>query len=158
MILIDTNVFIIDRFFPNDEHYDANKAFVGKLDSLDAFVSVYNLFELLGLASFNLNEEEFKRWFYEFDHVYAVRILYPPGLDNSLDNHFIWLWTRLFAVMSKRMTYVDALLLALAESLEAECIVTWNKRDFEGRTEEVSVLNPEDFIAKVGKEMEESDP
>ena len=94
MILVDTNVFIIDRFFPGDEHYDANKAFVEELDGLDALVSVYNLFELLGLASFNLNEEEFKRWFYEFDHVYAVRILYPPGLDNPLHDHFLWLWTK----------------------------------------------------------------
>jgi len=157
MILVDTNVFIIDRFFPGDEHYDANKAFVEELDGLDALVSVYNLFELLGLASFNLNEEEFKRWFYEFDHVYAVRILYPPGLDNSLHDHFLWLWTKLFAVMSKRMTYVDALLLAMAESLEAEYIVTWNKRDFEGRTEEVNILNPEEFMAKVEKEREESE-
>lgn len=156
MILVDTNVFIIDRFFPSDEHYDLNKTFVEKLDDLDGFISIYNLFELLGLASFNLNEEEFKRWFYEFDHVYAVRVLYPSGLDASLEDHFTWLWSELFETMSKQMTYVDALLLTLAESLEAEFIVTWNKKDFVGRTEEVDVLNPEDFMAKLEKEKKEN--
>lgn len=145
MILVDTNVFLIDRFFPQDENYDINKAFIEKLDSLDAYISVYNLFELLGLASFNLNEREFRRWFYEFDQVYSVSILYPPNLENFLQYHFSWLWEELFRLMSKKITYVDALLLSLAESFDADSIITWNKKDFLNRTEKVSILNPKDF-------------
>ena len=29
MVLLDTNVFVIDRFFRRDERYDANKALIG---------------------------------------------------------------------------------------------------------------------------------
>ena len=154
MMLVDTNVFLIDRFFSRDENYEINKAFVEKLSCLDAYISIYNLFELLGLASFNLNEEEFRRWFYEFDQVYSVSILYPPNLENSLQYHFSWLSEELFRLMSNKITYVDALLLSQAEFFDADSIITWNKKDFLNRTEKVSILNPKDFIEKIEKEKD----
>jgi len=153
-MLVDTNVFLIDRFFSRDENYEINKAFVEKLSCLDAYISIYNLFELLGLASFNLNEEEFRRWFYEFDQVYSVSILYPPNLENSLQYHFSWLSEELFRLMSNKITYVDALLLSQAEFFDADSIITWNKKDFLNRTEKVSILNPKDFIEKIEKEKD----
>ena len=38
MVLLDSNIFIVDRFFPRDSLYPQNKEFVGQLASIDAAV------------------------------------------------------------------------------------------------------------------------
>jgi len=48
MILLDSNIFIIDRFFKRDVHYDVNRQLVEKLPMLDASISVYSLIEICG--------------------------------------------------------------------------------------------------------------
>ncbi len=58
MILLDSNIFIIDRFFKRDVHYDVNRQLVERLPALDVSISIYNLLEICGLASFNLAEVE----------------------------------------------------------------------------------------------------
>ena len=80
MVLLDTNVFIIDRFFKRDERYETNKAFLARLPTIEAGFYIFSLFELCGISSFNLSPLELKRWMYHFDEGYAVTILEPQGL------------------------------------------------------------------------------
>ena len=80
MILLDTNVFIIDRFFPRDERYESNKAFVARLPEVEAGFSIFSLFELCGISSFNLSAEELKRWMYHLDAVFDVVIIGAAGI------------------------------------------------------------------------------
>ena len=40
MVLLDSNIFIVDRFFPRDSLYSQNKSFVEKLDFIDAAIFV----------------------------------------------------------------------------------------------------------------------
>ena len=87
MILTDSNIFLIDRFFPRDEHYEVNKRFVGRFPEIEVGISIYTLFELLGIASFNLSEEEFSRWFYEFDEIYSISVLYPRDMEIEVGEH-----------------------------------------------------------------------
>lgn len=54
MNFIDIDTFVIDKLFPNDDRFDINKAFLDKTREKSS--SIFNLFELLGIASFNLNE------------------------------------------------------------------------------------------------------
>jgi hypothetical protein len=84
MILLDTNVFVIDRFFPRDERYDVNRRLVAQLSEVEAGFSIFSLFELCGISSFNLSAQELKRWSYHFDDVYGVVILEPQGLYTAL--------------------------------------------------------------------------
>ena len=43
MVLLDSNIFILDRFFPHDSLYPQNRAFVEKLASIDASISSFTL-------------------------------------------------------------------------------------------------------------------
>jgi hypothetical protein len=43
MVLLDSNIFILDRFFPRDSLYPQNKAFIEKLASLNASISSFTL-------------------------------------------------------------------------------------------------------------------
>ncbi len=46
MVLLDTNVFVIDRFFPRDERYEVNKQFIAELSKIEAGFCIFSLFEL----------------------------------------------------------------------------------------------------------------
>ncbi len=50
MIFMDTDIFVIDKLFPNDERYGINKAFLNEAE--EKFTSIFNLFELLGMIKY----------------------------------------------------------------------------------------------------------
>jgi len=75
MVLLDSNIFILDRFFPRDSLYTQNKTFIEKLDSIDAAVSSFTLLEICGAASFRLSAEELAAWLFGFGVVYPVYVL-----------------------------------------------------------------------------------
>lgn len=74
MIFIDTDTFVLDKLFPNDERHGINKTFLD--ETTGRFTSIFNLFELLGIASFNLNEVDIMKLFKGFGEAYDLEILY----------------------------------------------------------------------------------
>jgi len=146
MVLLDTNIFVIDRFFPRDDRYEVNKRFVAKLPWIEAGFCIFSLFELCGISSFNLSPEELKRWSYHFDEVYGVEVLEPGGLYTVLAaDWFAGFSNRMFELFGRKTTWGDAVLLKTAEDYEAEAIITWNKKHFEDRTT-VKTLTPEEYL------------
>ncbi len=146
MVLLDTNVFVIDRFFRRDERYEVNRQLVNKLPNMDAGFCVFSLFELCGISAFNLSPEELKRWSYHFDEVYGVEILEPSGLYTALAAEwFVRFSNRMLELLGRKMTWGDAVLLKAAEDYEVEAIITWNKKHFEGRTT-IETLTPEEYL------------
>lgn len=146
MVLLDSNVFVIDRFFPRDERYEVNKQFIAELPKMEAGFFIFSLFELCGISSFNLSPQEFKRWSYHFDGVYGVEILEPRGLYTVLAaDWFAGFSNKVFELLGRKMTWGDAVLLKTAEDYEVEAIITWNKKHFEGRTT-VKTLTPEEYL------------
>ena len=147
MILLDTNIFVIDRFFPRDARYAVNKQFVDKLRGLDAGFSVFSLFELCGISSFNLSPEELKRWSYYFDELYDVDIVAPVGLEaSSASSWFGHFSNEMLDLMGRKLTWGDAVIVQTGEDQCAEAIVTWNKKHFDGRTD-LQLLTPEEYLA-----------
>lgn len=149
MIFLDTNIFLIDRFFKEDIRYSANKTFLETLSEIDAGVSIFILLELCGIASFNLSSEELNKWMYRFDKVYNVTVVYPQIPDNlfgiTLFNDFIM---NLYAELEKKATLVDAILIKEAKAHGVSEIVTWNKRHFEHRSD-IKVSTPTGFMKKI---------
>ena len=150
MVLLDTNIFVIDRFFPRDTRHIINKEFVARLTELEAGFSIFSLFELCGMASFNLSPNELKRWSYQFDEVYHVQILEPKKLDSSLAISWFGHFThQVFEMLERKMTWGDAVLLHAAEEHGVEVIVTWNEKHFVGRSQ-VAVLTPQGYLSNYG--------
>ena len=54
MVLLDSNIFILDRFFPRDLLYLQNRTFVEQIGSFEAAISAFTLLEVCGAASFRL--------------------------------------------------------------------------------------------------------
>ena len=146
MVLLDSNIFIVDRFFPRDSLYPQNKAFVEKLASIDAAISSFTLLELCGAASFRLSADELSSWLFGFGTLYPVSILDLHGL-RTYDGEAWWsaFVAEVAANIAKKMTFGDAVLLREAEKYGADAIVTWNTKDFVRRTR-LSVLSPSGFL------------
>ncbi len=83
MVLLDSNLFVIDRFFPRDTHCQTNRAFLDILPALDAGVSIFTLMELCGIASFNLTPKDLRLWLHDFPSIYPVQILDPWGVGAT---------------------------------------------------------------------------
>lgn len=146
MVLLDSNIFILDRFFPRDSLYPQNKAFIEKLASIDASISSFTLLEICGVASFRLSTDELSSWLFGFGTIYPVAILDLHEL-RTYDGEAWWsiFVAAVAANIAKRMTFGDAVLLREAESYQVEAIVTWNTKDFARRTQ-LKVLTPTAFL------------
>jgi predicted nucleic acid-binding protein len=146
MVLLDSNIFILDRFFPHDSLYTQNKAFIEKLASIDASISSFTLLEICGVASFRLSADELSAWLFGFGAIYPVSVIDLHGLRTN-DGEAWWsaFVEQVAANITKKMTFGDAALLREAENYDAEAIVTWNTKDFSRRTRPV-VLTPTAFL------------
>ena len=148
MVLLDTNIFVIDRFFARDENYTANQAFLSRSRKIDCGFSIFSLFELCGIASFNLSPVELRRWSYDFRRIYGVKVLEPLGLANASAAEWFAQFSRgMFSLFERKMSWGDAVLLQTAEDYDTEVILTWNKKHFEGRTA-IRILTPAEYLSE----------
>ncbi len=107
------------------------------------------LFELCGAASFRLSAGEMERWLHRFVTVYPVRVLDPFGAGDGPASAWLGSYADdLIRYLARRMTLGDAILAREADRHGAEAIVTWNIKDFTGRTA-VPVLTPDQFMNRV---------
>lgn len=135
MVLLDSNLFVIDRFFPRDAHFSINRRFLDSLSTLEAGISTFTLLELCGIASFNLTPKDLQLWLYNFPHVYPVRVLDPWGIGTEPSSTwFSQLLADLTEKIVRKMSFGDAVLLREAERYSVAAIVTWNTKDFIRRT------------------------
>ncbi|MBI3951372.1 MAG: type II toxin-antitoxin system VapC family toxin [Acidobacteria bacterium] len=150
MVLLDSNIFIIDRFFPNDAVYPRNRAFVERLSDVEAGVSVFTLLEICGAASFNLSARELSYWLYQFPAVYPVLVLDP--FEMQARSAAEWMEECLGEVaekISQKMSFGDAVIVQQAEQYQVEALITWNTKDFLRRTT-VPVWTPDGYLQKQG--------
>jgi len=145
MIFSDSDIFLIDRIYTRDDRYEANRRFIEKLPKLDAATSIYNLLEICGIAANVLSRSELEQLFYYFDELYGVQLIYPKDSGRTVEEYFRDFTEQMFRLVSKKMKYPDAQILFIAEEYGVSHLVTWNTKDFKGRTY-ISVLTPQEFL------------
>lgn len=150
MVLLDTNIFVLDRFFTRDEKYADNQLLINQLPKLDAGFSLFSLLELCGISSFNLSPHELKRWMFHFSDIYSVTILEPIGVDSdvSADAWFGSYVLDTFDVLTRKITWGDAMIVQTAEQYQADAIITWNQKHFVNRTT-IPVYTPRDYLRSI---------
>ena len=144
MIFIDTDIFVIEKLFMNDERYTVTSKFLNR-DSKEKCTSIFNLFELLGIVSFNLSTTDLKKLLKGFSEVYDIKILFPETSYESPDAFVEQLFDNVFEKIILKMSFSDALILSVAEEHSCSKFVTWNVKHFEGRTD-IPVKTPEDIL------------
>ena len=148
MILLDTNVSVIDRFFPRDVRYEQNRRLVVTFPRLSVGFSIFSLLELCGIPSFNISTRDLRRWTHSFEETCPQEILRPQAAKEESAEY--WLSTFLTSLLErieKRVTLGHAFVLQTAEEFQVETLVTWNPKHFADRTN-LPVLTPVGFLAQ----------
>ena len=141
MVLVDSDIFVLDLFYPNDPRTQANKRFLRRRISGKA-TTVFNVLEVCGIASFNKSTEDLKRLFYAFHQVYNLDVLYPMARSPFSEDFIKQFVAGTFSRILRKMAFGDALILSTAESHKISTLVTWNVRHFENRAA-IRVVTPE---------------
>jgi len=145
LVFLDSNLIIVHRFFRRDRLYPATRDFLARLAELDAAIPLMTVLELCGAVSFRLSAEEVERWLSAFTVVYPVRVLNPFGAGDDAASAWLGAWSDdISRYLARRMTLGDAVLAREADRYAADAIVTWNVKDFEGRTA-VRVVAPDQW-------------
>lgn len=145
VVVIDSNVFVIDLRYQNDKNFEVNSRFLKMVHSEGSGVtSLINLLEVVGILSFNLNERQLVEFYRYFPQKYNIDII--PSL--SLYSHLPELEIRtLMDIMAKKASLGDALVIASIKSYipHASYFVTWDKEHFKGKLD-AKVLTPAEFL------------
>ena len=145
LVLVDTNIFVIDLRYKRDVSYRNNRTFLDYIgERRTGFTTIVNLLEICGILSFNLNEKQLTElWFY-FQDNYQVTVLPSPDLEKDFPN----IETKMvFDVLKNRASLGDALVVVVAQKHLPfiSTMVTWDtipfKKIFPG-----TVLTPDEFL------------
>jgi len=150
MVVIDTDVFVLEFAFHNDPRRDVNSNFLKQVRDNDSAVTVYNLLELLGQLSFNLAPTKLETWQSWLVDAYALTVIWPvePDEYTTAASYFRKeIFDQPFTRMrQKRMAFLDSLVLNLAERTPGvEFFVTWNAKHFKNKSS-LAVLTPFEFL------------
>jgi len=148
-VFIDSNVFIIHLRYQRDKNFEVNKKFLELVinGKIQGFTSIYNLLEIAGILSFNLNEKQIKEFFINFPKIFNVSIIFP---ENSTEETVCIDIEDTFSLILKKMSFLDAVILNIFEKSKIKTFITWNAKDFKEKTNK-KVLTPEEFLKSLNK-------
>jgi predicted nucleic acid-binding protein len=145
LILIDTNIFVIDLRYKRDTNYKVNREFLSAVaKSGNGFTTIVNLLELCGILSFNLNKSQLLDLWTYFPERYKITVLPEPNIQSSFPGLKI---SRLFDIVCKKSSLGDAMMMAVAEKHLpfVEAMVTWDSEHFKDRYGG-NVLTPDEYM------------
>jgi len=151
MVVIDTDVFLVEFAFHRDPRYPINSQFLAAVRGHSPAITVYNLMEILGQLSFNLAPSRLAQWQMWLQAGYNLTMLWPePGkLDAFTFFRREIHEAPLTRMQEKRMAFLDALVLNLAEcGQDVTAFVTWNARHFKGKSH-LTVLTPVEYLGQL---------
>ena len=145
LVLIDTNIFVIDLRYKRDIYYQNNLKFLTYMAKKRiGFTTIVNLLELCGILSFNLSEKQLSElWFY-FQDRYQVTVLPVPDFEGDFPRVGI---KGIFDLLKKRTPLGDALMISVVQKHLSfvSTMVTWDKVHFENIFLG-TVMTPEEFL------------
>lgn len=132
-VFVDSDVLVLAFSFERDKRHRLSeqliKKFKGKLS-----ITFWNYLEVLGVLSYNLPADKVEYFATKFKDVVSVRGRWPTE-------------ELVFKNILQKMKASDALTLTIVESEKCDIFITWNTKDFAGRTK-ISVMTPPEFMQR----------
>ena len=149
MLVIDSDVFVIDRRYKHDPHFHINRRFLDMIaqGKWKAATTIFNVLEVCGVLSFGLNPEQVLELYSHFGRIYHVTILILRLRSIRVEDATDELALRCISIIKRKVSFGDALMLAVAEAHpEVETLITWNARHFRGKTR-LKVFTHDEWLA-----------
>ena len=130
LVLVDTNLFVIDLRYKRDSNFEINRAFLDLIgEKKNGFTTIVNLLELCGILSFNLNEKQLIELWVYFQDKYGVVVLPVPSFETNFPIIKI---KEIFDLIAGRTSLGDALMISVARKHLpfVTTLVTWDDLHF----------------------------
>ena len=130
LVLVDTNIFVIDLRYKRDSNFEINRAFLDLIgENRNGFTTIVNLLELCGILSFNLNEKQLIELWVYFQEKYGVVVLPVPSFETNFPIIKI---KEIFDLIAGRTSLGDALMISVARKHLpfVTTLVTWDDLHF----------------------------
>ena len=147
LTVVDTNVFVIDLRYKRDRNFSANKTFLARIAHYgNGVTSIFNLLEVCGILSFNLNEQQLQELFLYFPQRYHVQVLPSVALDRPLPALRA---EDIFHFLLQKASFGDALIMATINQHipGASQFISWDADHFRGKLG-IPVLTPREFLQR----------
>ena len=146
LIFVDTNVFVIDLRYRRDRHFSTNRKFLEKLAREgQGATTIFNVLEVCGILSFNLNTQQLRELFQYFPQKYNVAVLPAATPTQHLPHLSV---EDVFRFLERKAGFGDALLMAALDvHLEVGQFVSWDADHFRGKIR-VPVMTPQEFLRR----------
>ena len=145
LVLVDTNIFVIDLRYKRDTNFKVNRAFLDLIaERKTGFTTIVNLLELCGILSFNLNETQLTElWFY-FQDRYSIPVIPEAKFENRFPEIEI---EDIFNLIKNRTSLGDALMISVSQKYLPfiSTMVTWDNVHF-GTIFNGTVLTPAEYL------------
>ncbi len=138
-VFIDSDVYIIDVRYKRDLKFPINKEFLSlAIDTkISAFSSIFNLLEICGILSFNMNKQGLEQTFTSFSSTYNTNILFPKS-SSPTEIRFDIL--DIYKLISTKIAFLDSLILSVFQEAEMiQTFVSWNAVHFRGKNRKRSI-------------------
>ncbi len=148
MILLDSDVLVIDLRYVNDSRFAVNRQALQQLQTDKSPVGITSqaLLETVGILSFNISGRHVLQLPRYLSIQYTLTVL--PDLQQQPDFAGCTV-QELITQMSRQMALgdaVQAVQIARYASF-ADCLLTWNARHFQGKLP-VPVFTPQDWLSQ----------
>ena len=146
LVLVDTNIFVIDLRYRRDRHFKKNQSFLYSVAQIgNGFTTIVNLLELCGILSFNLNRDQLLDLWTYFHDKYKITVLPEPDPQGVFPGIEI---NRLFDILCKKFSFGDALMMAVAKKCLpfVSTMVSWDNEYFKDKFSG-KVLTPKEYLS-----------
>lgn len=152
-VFIDTDIFVRNLRYRDDKNIIENDRFLDlvKEKKLIGFTSIYNLLELCGILSFNLNPESLLHLYGGFKKRFQLRQIF---FGTYSDENLIININTVFAHLLKKMSFGDALIAGCVEYHRdlIEGFVSWNMKHFENKLN-INVYTPSTLFKNLPNDL-----
>ncbi len=150
MILLDSDVILIDQRYQNDPRYALNRRAIefAQTNSIGLGITAQALLEVVGILSFNVSPATVTSLPPALISLYGLTVRPDLHAHPEYANCTV---SDLMTQMTSQMALGDAVqAVQIARfAADAVCLLTWNARHFQGKVV-VPVLTPEDWLRQQG--------
>lgn len=149
MIMIDTDVFLIDNFYTTDPRYEPNSLFLHRVQNTKNYTTIFNLLEVCSLIAPHCTEKELLGFFENFDRTYNLEIIYPSSYDLSTEYFMDHFFGEILHTTQFTGNMVDSLIFTLVKQRPVRVVVSWNAKHYKNslsKLGKIEYLQPDEYM------------
>ncbi|HEY2412007.1 MAG TPA: hypothetical protein VGI40_07180 [Pirellulaceae bacterium] len=144
MIVLDTDILVLDLRFPRDSRHSSNRRFLNYVKHrIPLALTSHTLLEVIGKLSFGVKPANISKLHLQLPHQYGFQVL--PHLTPKAAYAGCTIGEILSAI-ERRMALGDAINAAQIEKFvpAADCLITWNAKHYQ-RKLQIPVITPDEW-------------